>query len=181
MSEDLKHTLSLIATPNFRQHALEAFFEAMRVGYATAPEKGTIKELPGSKTIEYVCEKWRMLDTYLVAPNTVYSGGMTCMFFGGVPVWMMHYSGGYREEGIPCLKAALRNTYRHNIFYGGRGPRFFQFGQYAYINTVAENDFHGRVCGEERIFDSKDNELVGYHQYHAQWMVGRDWSRLHRQ
>ncbi len=155
---------------HFPRHAFWCFMNAMKAGYASKPTKGTIVELPGSKTIEYTHEKFRLLDSYIVTPQSGYSGGTIHEWWAAIPVWMMQFMGYYDEDAIPCLKAALNANYERGVFYGGRGPGFFLHDGYTYINTVEENDFHGHVRGKETIYNPAGNP-VGWHRYQAMWMV----------
>lgn len=162
--------IDYVRMPHMRRHAQEIFFTAMRQGYASSSEKGTIPEIPGSKTIEYRHDKWRVLDTYLVAPQSPYSGGTTIIYWGEIPIWMMQYVGYYDEEAIPCLKAALRATYDESIFNGGRGPDVFEHEGFLYLNAAMSSNFHGRTNGQEAIYDA-EKKLRGVHIYQAWWMV----------
>jgi hypothetical protein len=166
------HTLDFIRMPGFSHHALGTFFYAMQRGYATSATKGSLEALPGSKSILYTHEKWRVLDMYLVTDAGDYSGGMTCMWYNKVPIWTMQYLGHYRVDAIPCLKAALRENYEKQKFYGGRGPEFFHHENYTYVNRMEENNFAKRVTGEEVIFDA-GGKKIGWHRYQAVWMVGK--------
>ena len=156
--------------PHLRRHAMGIFFLAMQQGYAAKPERGTSPEIPGSKTIEYHHENWRVLDTYIVTPKSPYSGGTTIVYWNEIPMWMMQYLGWYADEAIPCLKAALRANYEQDIFNGGRGPDFFEHEGFHYINVVMSNNFHGRTNGQEAVFDS-NQKLRGVHIYQAWWMI----------
>lgn len=159
-----------VRMPHMRRHAMEIFFTAMQEGYVSNSEKGTVPEIPGSKTIEYRHNEWRVLDMYLVTPKSPYSGGTTIIYYGEIPMWMMQYVGYYDEEALPCLKAALKTTYDEKVFNGGRGPDFFEHGGFHYINAPTSNDFHGRTNGQEAIFDA-EKKLRGVHIYQAWWMI----------
>ena len=162
--------LEFVIEPHFQQSALTTFFQAMQEGYALTREKGTIPELPGSKTIEFLHGDWRVLDTYIVSPQSPYSGGTTMMWYGEIPIWMMQYVGYYDDDAIPCLRAALRTNYEQSIFNGGRGPDFFEHEGFHYINAAMSNNFFGRTNGQEAIFDS-EKKIRGIHLYQAWWMV----------
>ncbi len=155
---------------DFVRCAYFTFFAAMRAGYVGKPKKSSIRELPGSKSIEYTDGSWRVLDTYFITPYSDYSGGMTCIWHDDVPVWMMQYAGSYQKKAIPCLKAALRTNYEALEFCGGRGPQFFRHKDFAYVNQVSENIFGKQVAGTESIYDATGKQL-GYHRYQALWMV----------
>lgn len=162
--------IDYVRMPHMRRHALEMFFIAMQEGYVSNAKKGTISEIPGSKTIEYSRDKWRVLDTYLVTPKSPYSGGTTIIYWGEIPMWMMQYVGYYDEAAIPCLKAALKATYDVYEFNGGRGPDFFEYEGFHYINAPVSNNFYGRTNGQEAIFDTQ-KKLRGVHMYQAWWMI----------
>jgi len=153
----------------FPRTAHATFMRAMKEGYASKPTKGTIAELPGSKTIEYIENNWRVIDTYVVTPQSPYSGGMTMLYYGPLPVFMMQYIGYYTEEAIPCLKAALKANYDVNKFYGGRGPDIFQHEGFIYTNG-AEGDFFTYSRASERIFNP-NGEQVGWHHCHSVYML----------
>jgi hypothetical protein len=170
MDKETQAALNVIAGDvRFGSRVFYYFMAAMNAGYAKTPAKGTIVEMPGSKTIEYRCDKWRVLDTYFITPQSEYSGGGTVIWYGPVPVWMMQYLGYYEKEAIPCLKVALAHQYNQEKFNGGRGPDFFHFENYTYINRVEKNEFrHAR--GEEMVFDAGGKKL-GWHRYQALYMV----------
>ncbi|MDO8566839.1 MAG: hypothetical protein Q7R58_01655 [bacterium] len=101
-NKDLK---KLLGTAAFRAETKKVFFEAVN-----APKKDAADELPDSKLIPpYIRGSWKVVDTYLVSPLNSWSGGMTVISYGDMPVWVMQYfgDGEYREASIPWLKAAL--------------------------------------------------------------------------
>lgn len=162
--------------------AREVFFRAMRDGYASGVEKGTITEVPGSKTIRLLYQTWELLDLYVVTPTGEWSGGTTHIFYKGVPVWMMQYMGWYRKEAIPCLKAALSEAYSTFQFFGGRGPekKYFlhpETGEmWEYINRETPiprgnwRNFGHTFAGIETIL-APDGSSAGFHTYQGMWMV----------
>jgi len=173
MDAQAQEALNFIANNvGMERHAFGHFHKAMRAGYSTSPQKGTLVELPGSKTIEYRHNGWRVLDMYFVGPDGEYSGGTTTMWYGPIPIWMMQYLGRYEKEAIPCLKAALSSTYMPGQFNGGRGPDCFPYEGYVYINAVEKEGFVN-AAGIERIFDLMSGREVGSHRYQSQWLVGR--------
>lgn len=145
----------------------QIFFRAMANGYAAAAPKGSIKELPGSKTITRTYgsrdndERWRVVDCWL--SNGDKSSGTTTIWFSGEPVWIMHYGGWYFEEALPFLKECLHRAYvTEEYFYGGRGPVFVRGDRFTYVNR-----YHGMFAefhGEEGIFDF-DGKCAGFHWY----------------
>jgi hypothetical protein len=138
--------------------------------YIAKPEKGTISEIPGSKTIEYLEDGWRVLDTYVVSPVSPFSGGTTIIYYRDLPVWMMQYNGYYHDDAIPCLKAALAANYEQKVYNGGRGPESFEHEGFHYFNAPMSNEFFGRTSGQETIFNSQ-RKLRGVHLYQAWWMI----------
>ncbi|MBY0472917.1 hypothetical protein K2Q00_01355 [Patescibacteria group bacterium] len=155
---------------SFGRQAHHHFMEAMKQGYAATPTKGTLAELPGSKTIEYVHGKWRTIDTYIVTPNSSYSGGMTMLYYGPLPVFVMQYAGYYEGRAIHCLKAALKHTYDAGKFNGGRGPGLFSLAGFTYVNHVEHSDFFGLSRGKEWICDMSGN-TIGWHVYQSTYML----------
>lgn len=171
MNTETQDALNFIANNvGMARHALGHFLEAMKTGYANTPAKGTIAEMPGSKTIEYRHGKWRVFDAYLVTPQSAYSGGSTIIWYGPVPIWMMQYLGHYDKEAIPCLKAALKENYQAGKFRGGRGPEWFVNDGYTYINVVEHNNFSNHSWGKEAIY-GPDGKMAGYHRYQSIYMV----------
>ena len=151
----------------------QAFLSAMRTGYATAAgvNKGTIAEMPGSKTIDWMDETFRVLDTYIVTPYSDKSAGMTMLWYQGnpAPSWIMSYGGRYEEIAIPFLKRCLRRAYvEDRLFYGGRGPAFVREERFTYVNQFT-GDFDS-FSGTENIFDV-NGHLLGYHWYRGMALV----------
>jgi hypothetical protein len=146
------------------EQVLSVFFAAMQDGYAKSPKKGTISELPGSKTIPFELGEFKLLDCYLITPDTPHSFGQTIIWHKDVPVWTMSYQGWYLKNAISFLKQALGEAYNHSDFYGGRGPHFFTNDGMVYVNNVeAPNDWkHFR--GREEVFD-RNGQSVGWHEY----------------
>ncbi|MFA5841646.1 MAG: hypothetical protein WC835_01620 [Candidatus Paceibacterota bacterium] len=164
-----------VRLPFFASGIQAAFFAAMMNGYAgeDKPKKGTIVELPGSKTIIFTHGRFEIKDVYLTNKLGCQSGGMTGVFCDGVPVWMMLYGGEYPDEAVPCLKAALRSSYAAERFDGGRGPMFFQHEDgRRYVNDVDKGSSFAHFSGKERVF-SPDGREIGSHQYHGFLMTGR--------
>ncbi len=170
MKYSVRDAIRYLGDDGFGEQVFRHFIDAMQAGYAKSPSKGTIKEMPGSKTIEYEKDGFRLLDAYLVTPQSSFSGGMTTEWFHDIPVWMMQYFGSYDDDAIPCLKAALKMNYEQRLFFGGRGPEFFTLDGYTYVNNVTENDFFGRSSGEERIF-GPTGKLAGWHRHQSLYLV----------
>lgn len=153
----------------------EVFFDAMLAGYASKkPEVTAIKELPGSKVIEYRDDPWRVVDMYFVVPNSNDSGGTTLIYYEDTPVWIMHYAGYYPQEVIPFLKSALLTQYQKREFIAGRGPELYENKKYSYMNWRADSNF-GSFYGNEEIekYDHKQGigETVGEHHYHGRLLI----------
>ncbi|TSC64864.1 MAG: hypothetical protein G01um101491_129 [Parcubacteria group bacterium Gr01-1014_91] len=171
----LEELRELAKTDAFRAEMKDVFFEAMNNGYANSPKKKSVLWLPGSKTIEYIRDPWRVVDTYHVTQLSTRSGGTTITSYEETPVWIMQYLGEYNEVVIPCLKAALRAAYGDKQFFGGRGPEFFQYGKYSYRNFSPRNVWHNhrfgdRFNGNEEIND-EDGQLKGWHSYQGCGML----------
>ncbi len=154
---------------SFGRHAHFHFMQAMKLGYATMAPEGSIAELPGSKTIEYSHERWRVVDTYIVTPNSPYSGGTTMLYYDPLPVFMMQYLGKYEEIAIPCLKAALKAGSSAGEFNGGRGQDLFVHEGFTYTND-AYGDFFTHSSAFEQIFDP-NRQRVGWHRCQSIWML----------
>lgn len=181
--QSLQRLKELTGTPAFRSEMETAFFEAMNAGYATdAPKKKSILWLPGSKTIEYIRDSWRVVDSYHVTALGPRSGGTTIISYEETPVWMMQYLGQYDEAAIPCLKAALRAAYAEKEFFGGRGPDEFVHGEFVYHNEVdrayradfqTSNFFKGyeKITKVGRDADGTTQKAVGWHSYQGMMMI----------
>ncbi|MDD2657138.1 MAG: DUF5680 domain-containing protein [Candidatus Pacebacteria bacterium] len=179
---NLKRLKEFAKTDEFRAEAQDVFFDGMQAGYASSSKKGTIVELPGFKLIPaYVCGPWKVIDGYHVTPLSPASGGTTIISYEisiaaakkDVPVWMMQYFGWYYEEVIPCLKAALRESYGKKEFRGGRGPDFWESKSpvfhYTNKSDVFENTF-GCFRGEESI-ETPGGATMGVHRYQGGLML----------
>ena len=155
--------------PITQDEAEALFFKAMQFGYASGAEPQRDRPHLGWKLLEYKKKDLYLIDMWHTTPRSYYSSGVTTISHNGVVVWVMHYGGWYAEEAIPTLKAALHFAYSQNMFRGGRGPKFFQNGQYTYRNKPNSMRF---VCfsGQEEVYDSSGTQL-GNHWYHGQWML----------
>jgi len=144
----------------------EVFFLAMQAGYAINPPKGTIIELPGSKTINFEHGEYRLLDCWFTTPENSASWGFTMIWRRGIPVWTMTYQGWYLERAIPFLKEALRFAYSHNLWFGGRGPHIHSHRDLRYVNTTGttSNSFE-LFRGAERVVDFSQGKVLGWHQF----------------
>jgi len=171
---NLEELKKLAETDTFLVEMRDVFFEAMNAGYAAEgkPKKGSIAELPGSKTITYTIGPWVVLDVYQVTPISSFSGGTTHIWYKGVEVWMMQYFGKYEEVAIPCLKAALRDAYSRKEFRGGRGPHTFKHTGFVYRNPISQLDFE-EFYGAEEILDERHErrKVLGWHRFQGGLMI----------
>lgn len=148
------------------------FFRAMQRGWVAGGNYVDEMPFPGFKTFPYTEGGWYLTDIYHTTPNSIRSTGMTTIFWRHVPVWVMHYGGGYDELAIPTLKEALHWNYSQDKFVGGRGPLHFVHGKYTYVNDPrgSGGDFE-YFEGSEFIDDTELHERVGSHWYRGQWLV----------
>jgi len=140
------------------------FFTAMRDRYAKGIKKGTIIDLPRSKTIPFELGDFRVVDCYFTSPDSEYSFGQTIIWHKEVPVWTMSYQGWYLKSAISFLKRVLFKAYTDEKFFGGRGPRFYREGGMTYINNIKPPNDWRHFHGHEKIFDRNGNNL-GWHEY----------------
>jgi hypothetical protein len=170
----MKEVHASVSERGLKSELRNVFFAAMQRGYAARPRKGTIAQLPGSKTIPYVKGPWDVIDTYITTNLSEASGGMTCIYHDCRIVWMMQYMGEYDTRAIPCLKAALRDAYTKEEFWGGRGSPDFVHDGLIYTNRPY-SPTHDRVvnwnlvAGREEVRDSA-GDCLGWHQYSAMLM-----------
>ena len=148
------------------------FFQAMKNGYASSPAKGTIAELPGSKTITFQDGNLQLVDCWFAADNGR-SFGNTIIFKDEKPIWMMHYWGHYDKGVISFLKKALAENYNrdHSFTYdfnGCRGPKLFNGVGMTYVNLIAHKSLFEEFAGHEEIIG--DHIVRGWHYYHG-WML----------
>jgi len=165
---DLKKLLKNIASnEEFLIEMKAIFFEAMNAGYVATskPKKSSLAEIPGYKVITYISGHWKVIDAYQVTPLGNVSGGTTHILYDEIPTWMMHYFGWYREDAVPCLKAALRAKYEEKEFFGGRGPARFRHQEYVYLNRPVLLPFQ-YFCGSEEV-NMGNVTIVGHHSYHG--------------
>lgn len=155
------------------KEAEKFFFRAMRKGYANVTGTQPLQDTPhpGWKTITYTEGHLRLTDMWYTTPGSDQSGGVTTISSNETIVWAMHYSGWYPEEAIETLKKALWATYKSDIFIGGRGPYWFETGQYLYENIAESEDF-AKFAGIEFIRRLNSREVIGSHWYHGQWILG---------
>lgn len=174
MSEWREDYLETIKTgSHIKRHAEAFFYEAMIKGYVT---NDSILEgqYSGSRKIDIEKGSWRLVDEYIVTKAGPGSGGTTIIWYGHIPVWMMQYLGWYKENAIPCLKAAIASNYQKLKFEGGRGPQFFVHHGVHYVNHLVQNDFFDHAYGREDVY-IPNGEHLGFHRYHSQWLAEGLW------
>lgn len=149
------------------------FFRAMQDGYANPNvQKGTIIELPGSKTITFVLGDFKVVDCYFTNSHGNHSAGSTHIWCEGQLVWTMSYQGWYQEEVVPFLKKALRQNYDIGFWNGGRGPSFFADDGMTYFNNVNSPNEWKHFHGKEMVYD-RNGQLAGFHEYQGVLLVLR--------
>lgn len=142
----------------------DIFFDAKACGWSADAQKIKSIEFPGSKIIPFTCGDFRVIDCYVVNPDSDISAGTTTIWHKNKPVWVMNYGGWYAKLAIPFLKSCLQMAYvQERCFYGGRGPKFVRGERFTYVNRIERDNFSDFV-GEEKIFDS-DERCLGYHWY----------------
>ena len=153
-----------------RQEMLRFFFDAMLQGYVSVGPKGTIPELPGSKTKRWISGPYELYDVWFTNSNNDYSCGDTFIWKDGVLVWKMSYQGRYPQQYIDFLKSALKQSYKTSHFCGGRGPVVFQQGQLTYVNQITSllSDNHC-ITGREEISDN--GGVQGWHTYQVLFLI----------
>ncbi|MFC1721476.1 hypothetical protein ACFL0Z_01015 [Patescibacteria group bacterium] len=146
----------------------EFFNRAMLNGWGVNPQKGTIAEIPGSKTIPYEGKNFKLLDCWVTTPYGQESWGFIMIWERSgsrwIPVWVMSFSGWYEERAIPVVKGALMEMAKAKIFYGGRGGPVFTLNGMRYANVVTQNLFRS-FAGREEVTDNRNGELLGFHEY----------------
>lgn len=165
MKRQSQMSRSRLMNSDWKEDLVNVFFDSQLAGYAGKPRKTTVKALPCSKLIVWERAMWRVTDVYFTTPVSTSSGGMTTIYYDGVPVWLMQYMGRFDEAAIPTLKKALRKSYaeRHE-FNGGRGIDCFVDGNFTYLNQEARGNNFNKFSGIEYIRDI-DGEDCGYHRY----------------
>jgi len=91
--------------------------------------------------------------------------GETVIQLDGQVVWMMVYRGVYEERALGCLRTALLEAYRRNVFCGGRGPSESVYDGCLYRNTPKPNSNFASFRGCEVIQDQEDGKPLGYATY----------------
>ena len=142
---------------------LPFFFEAMLLGWAAGGKKKTIPAFPNHKVVEHIDDNLRLLDMWSETPSSNKSSGSTTIFLDDIPVWAMHYGGWYTEEAAEIVKAALREAYEKNQFFGGRGPIEFVHNGIFYANRP-QGDFNN-FSGREELRRIDHSEILGFHEY----------------
>ena len=157
------------------QTVIEVYFRAMLAGYFSDQKSDNVTTTKvGNKTTltYYEGTDWVVVDGYTD------NYGTTEIFWKGNSVWIMFYWGYYPKEVIPTLMKAISINLSKKEFLGGRGPEFFQDGNYTYENFIHSNDPMD-FSGEEKVYTlpSTKNPMAlmphGQHRY-----VGRAVSDL---
>jgi hypothetical protein len=150
---------------------LPVFFAAMQDGYANDgnARKSTIVKFHGLTMVLFNSGDFQVQDSRLVVPNSSRSSGHTLILYKGEPVWEMSYQGWYDKTAIPFLKRALRETYDHCDFIGGRGPYLLlDASGKTYTNDVELHDWR-HFRGKESIDLYGQN--LGWHDYQGLLLV----------
>ena len=152
------------------QEILDIFGAAICAGYASEGSKTSIQELPGSKLITFADGPFKVVDFYFTNPNSIFSSGMTVIYYGRNPVWSMSYQGWYDKKDIPFLKEALLENYRNGVFVGGRGPERFEAEDgRLYINQPQGKGLK-EFSGKEQIM-GRTGEILGEHFYQGGLLI----------
>ena|SRR3989344_937298 len=167
------------------------FFEGMQLGWASGAKAKDNFPFIGAKGYEFKPSRdlhtrdfsftnFRLIDYFVVNPESKISCGNTLITHDGNPVWAMQYSGRYEEMAIPFLKSVLFSQYSRCNFSGGRGPNSVieTDGRLEYRNNMAQKDF-GYFSGTEevRIFAPEDEAghkpylVIGTHRYSGGLMI----------
>ncbi len=147
------------------------FCDAMSLGYAFGAKATPIPGRPNGKYYEHANNLWYLRDEYEVDPITKKSAGFTFIEYDQRRIWVMAYGGFYKQEAIPCLKAALMANYTRGDFYAGRGRDGYKHGECLYLVAAGLNEQFGfdRFFARERIFRAMEKdgvevpELLGGH------------------
>lgn len=158
------------------------FFRAMVAGYASGAEPQLVPSAHGWKCMPPFVDEvlgLELVDMWCTHPQSDRSFGFTTIYLHGQPVWVMSYGGEYRDEAIPILKKALRDTYEAKVFLGARGASMSHEGL-AYSNTPAfmdGDDAHSfaHFQGCEEVFRLRgDRETLGSHEYWGMSLIDLD-------
>ena len=140
------------------------FFQAMRVGYANQGGRA-ISGMLGHKSIQYDNGDLHLIDQWCSGNVSNNSSGMTTIWFKDRPIWVMHYWGNYADSATSFLKDALMQCYKHDLFYGGRGPLVCPGPDgLLYRNQYTSNRFE-RFAGREEIVSLPGATVLGWHEY----------------
>jgi hypothetical protein len=156
------------------KQAKEVFFKALLAGYFSHSGDGndskiiTVKSPNGTENIfRYTDGDFIVIDSYWATPNSDYSTGTTTILFRNYPIWWMSYGGHYPKEVIRFLKLAIEMQYKAGLFRGGRGPARYSDVQFTYknISKGTGNESFSLFSGREEIWNNKDENLLGFHEY----------------
>jgi hypothetical protein len=159
----------------------EAFFEAMRHGYASGVISPAVREtrtdIAGMKRVVFDSYNprgdLRVIDQWTETPGSRWSSGFTLITYQNIPVWIMHYGGWYNPEVTQFLKECLLDNYTKGLFDGGRGPNGYRKGRMVYGNESDNTtDYSFReFSGNEMIKDTRGDITDGHHWYHGHLLI----------
>ncbi len=151
----------------------EAFFKAMRKGWANGDPGREILRPPGYPTwkmIEYtvyslgitVTDRWGDI---VEDDGRVRPGGSIIASLHTIPVWGMQCTRGqkYAKEALPLLRKVLMEAYHGNKFYGGRGKQnvLSEDGKLLYVNNCSGS--FEKFTADESIVFLPTNTCIGSH------------------
>src|SRR3989344_758898 len=137
--------------------------------YASGAKAGLIEYWAGWKGYEYREGDFKLVDMYMVDPDTKKSGGHTHIHYQGRTIWMMSYGGFYKKEAIPCLKSALMANYTKRIFNAGRGQDGHVVGGFRYnIRDRGESSFE-RFAAHESVRPVEARGYLASEDGHDVW------------
>lgn len=116
---------------------------------------------------------YQFFDRWGINPETNRPSGQMTITHSGITVWAMWVGGGhYNNDVYTFMQKVLNETYRSQLFFGGRGYRELREGNLLYTNAHQGNfaRFHGR----EQIEYMEANgakRLAGSHEYFGGMLV----------
>jgi hypothetical protein len=146
------------------------FFEAMIDRYAGRNKKSIkIKGSDGDNIISFISENFKVLDRCFITPYSKKIAGTIVILRDNIPIWFMSYSGYYPAKVNSFLKSALQQTYKKELFLGGRGPheysnKVFVYRNYPFSSTPRGSRFSS-FSGHEAIYNKKTSESLGFCDY----------------
>ncbi len=153
-------------TPEEVVKVQEVFCLAMRAGLSQNPPKGTIAELPGSKTITFEHDEYRLVDCWFTVPESPVSWGFILIWRRGILVWTMNYHGQYPQRVISFLKSTLRFDHKAGIWSAGRGTEIHEGDDTKDTIDVGAESFDD--LGErEFVQEALSDTTCGFHIFDA--------------